>query len=259
MVVSCAAEAPHLTMVLDSFFELMQWRTSKDKETPFNAVARALGVEISLADSRAGLFRVCNTQSRKAELAANIASMISDGGAPAKTFESLRGRLLFADNQTFGRLACQHMRTLSAACRNQGYVAVSDDLRTALNYLRDRIVLGDARVVSASHRNCMHLYTDASFENGRGGLGALLCNPSGLLLRWFAEVLDQEVISALNVEGKDGFIYELEALAAVRGVLDLCTQVVRTDLVLFLDNDAALRALIKSSSSSPVLQELLPQ
>ena len=59
------------------------------------------------------------------------------------------------------------------------------------------------------------------------------------------------------MEGKDGFIYELEALAAVRGVLDLCTQVVHTDLVLFLDNDAALRALIKSSSSSPVLQELL--
>ena len=100
-------------------------------------------------------------------------------------------------------------------------------------------------------------FTPTPFENGRGGLGALLCNSSGLLLRWFAEVLDQEVISALNVEGKDGFIYELEALAAVRGVLDLCTQVVRTHLVLFLDNDAALRALIKSSSGSPVLQELL--
>ena len=185
VVVSCATEAPHLTMVLDSFFDLTQWHTSKDKETPFNAVARALGVEISLADSRAGLFRVCNTQSRKAELAANIASMISDGGASAKAFESLRGRLLFAENQIFGRLACQHMRTLSAACRNQGYVTISDDLRAALNYLRDRIVLGDARVVSASHRNCVHLYTDASFENGRGGLGALLCNSSGLLLRWF--------------------------------------------------------------------------
>ena len=105
----------------------------------------------------------------------------------------------------------------------------------------------------------MHLYTDASFENGRGGLGAVLYNSDGLLLRWFAETLDQEMISSLNVEGKKGFIYELEALAAVRGVLDLCTKLVpvHTDLVLFLDNDAALRALIKSNSSSPVLQDLL--
>ena len=71
--------------------------------------------------------------------------------------------------------------------------------------------------------------------------------------------LDQEVISALHVEGKDGFVYELEALAAVRGVLDLCTRVRRTDAVLFLDNDAALRALIKSSSSSPALQTLLSE
>ena len=85
----------------------------------------------------------------------------------------------------------------------------------------------------------------------------MLYNSHGLLLRWFAEVLYQEAISALNVEGKGGFIYELEALAAARGVLDLCTQVAHTDLVLFLDNDAALRALLKSSSSSPVLQELL--
>ena len=124
-----------------------------------------------------------------------------------------------------------------------------DDLRIALTYLRDRIVLGDARRVSASHRNCMHLYTDASFEGGRGGLAAVLYNSSGLLLRC--------VISSLNVEGKEGFIYELEALAAVRGVLDLCTQLRRTDVVLFLDNDAALRALILSNSSSSVLQVLL--
>ena len=257
VVVASESESAHLSMVVDSFFELVQWQTSKDKETPFNAVARALGVEISLADSRAGIFSVCNTASRKAELAANITSIISDGGTTAKAFESLRGRLLFAENQVFGRLACQHMRALSAACRNQGFVSISDDLRAALVYLRDRIVLGDARVVSAAHRNCMHLYTDASFENGRGGLGAVLYNSDGLLLRWFAETLDQEMISSLNVEGKKGFIYELEALAAVRGVLDLCTKLVHTDLVLFLDNDAALRALIKSNSSSPVLQALL--
>ena len=130
-------------------------------------------------------------------------------------------------------------------------------LRVALTCLRDRIVLGDARRVSASHRNCMHLYTDASFEGGHGGLGALLYNSNGLLLRWFSEDLDQDEISSPNVEGKEGFIYELEALAAVRGVLDLCSQLRHTDVVLFLDNDAALRALIKSNSSSPVLQALL--
>ena len=77
----------------------------------------------------------------------------------------------------------------------------------------------------------MHLYT----EGGRGGLGAVLRNSSGLLPRWFSEDLDQDVISSLNVEGKEVFIYELEALAAVRGVLDLCTQLRHTDLVLFPD------------------------
>ena len=66
---------------------------------------------------------------------------------------------------------------------------MSDDLCTALTYLRDRIVLGAARSVSSAHRNSMLLETDASFEQGQGGLGAVLYNSSGLLLRWFAETL----------------------------------------------------------------------
>ena len=111
VVVSSKDEASHLNMVLDSFFELVHWQTSKEKESPFSATARAQGVEISLADCRAGLFKVCNTKSRKGELASNVASMISDWGALAKTFESLRGRLLLtrslADLPVSARVPCQ--------------------------------------------------------------------------------------------------------------------------------------------------------
>ena len=32
-----------------------------------------------------------------------------------------------------------------------------------------------------------HLYTDASFEQGRGGTGGILFERRGLLLRWFSE------------------------------------------------------------------------
>ena len=76
---------------------------------------------------------------------------------------------------------------------------------------------------------------------------------------WFSETLSPSLISDPNVEGKEGFLYELEALVAVRGVLDLCGQLRHTGLVLFLDNDPALRPLVKSSSSSPLLQSLFDE
>ena len=61
----------------------------------------------------------------------------------------------------------------------------------------------------------------------------------------------------MNVECKTGFIYELETIAAVQGVLALCAQVKHTDLILFCDNEAALSALIKCRSDSPTVKSAL--
>ena len=70
----------------------------------------------------------------------------------SKDFEVFRGRLIFAENQVFGRMACKHMHCISRACRAKGLVRIHDDLAASLLYVRDRVVLGDARTVSAATR-----------------------------------------------------------------------------------------------------------
>ena len=81
----------------------MGWETSAEKDVGFSTVARALGVEIDLAECRLNLVSVCNTEARKKSLSDCITNIIQSGGAQARDFESLRGRLNFAEGQIFGR------------------------------------------------------------------------------------------------------------------------------------------------------------
>ena len=126
------------------------------------------------------------------------------------------------------------MKVLSRACRKAGFVKVVDDLLEALLFLRDRVVLDEPRKVSASKRMCYHLYTDASLEGGVSGLGGILYNTSQLVVCWYAEQVDKELLSSINLEDKDGFIYEMEVCAAVQGVCRLCCKLRSADIVIFL-------------------------
>ena len=238
-------ECRHLDFIQAGFFQLMGWETSSEKDSGFSFTARALGVEICLGEAHLGLLSVQNTESRKRELAAAITHVLDTKGAPSKDFECLRGRMLFAEGQIFGRRADQSMKILSAACRNAGYVKVIPDLERALTFLR------------ACDRSCFHLFTDASLDDTAGGLGCILRASSGLCLRWIAEEVSVAVVAAAKDPVKEGFIYELEACAAVIGVIQLCRGIRNSDVMVYVDNEAALSALIRCRSSSPVVASLL--
>ena len=179
-------------------------------------------------------------------------------GAQTRDFESLRGRLNFAEGQIFGRGANLRMRALAKACKRAGFVKVSGDLLEALLYLRDRVVLDERRVTTAK-RMCYHLYTDALLEGGVSGLGGILFNASQLVINWFAETVGAGLLETINPDGKEGFIYEMEVCAAVQGVCRLCTSLRSADIVLFCDNEAALAALIACKSDSPFVTTQLSQ
>ena len=252
-----AEECRHLDFIQAGFFQLVGWETSSEKDSGFSFTARALGVEICLGEAHLGLLSVQNTESRKRELAAAITHALDAKGAPSKDFECLRGRMLFAEGQIFGRRANQSMKILSAACRNAGYVKVTPELELSLTFLRDRVVSAPPRLLRACDRSCFHLFTDASLDDAAGGLGCILHASSGLCLRWIAEEVSAAVVSAAKDPLKDGFIYELEACAAVIGVTQLCRGIKDSDIIVYIDNEAALSAMIRCKSSSLVVASLL--
>ncbi|CAE7247216.1 unnamed protein product, partial [Symbiodinium sp. CCMP2456] len=214
----------------------------------------ALGVEICLGEIHLGLLRIQNTESRRRELAATIESLIANGGAHAKELECLRGRLQFAETQIFGRGAVQRMRVISRAMKRVGFVVFDDTMLEALLFLKDRVLHGPPRVLRACDRPTYHLFTDASYERDQpAGLGGILYSDGGLLLRWFSERAEPDLLNNVKSEGKKGLIYELEACAAVQGLLQLCESLNDCDIICYCDNDAALAALIKCASDATVV------
>ena len=96
----------HTSMVAECFFKLLGWATSEEKDAGFLSVARVLGVCIDLSDSRSGLVSTYNTEARKLEL---VNGLLERGKFGKGELATLRGRLLFAENQIFGLLEGRRM------------------------------------------------------------------------------------------------------------------------------------------------------
>ncbi|CAE7221591.1 unnamed protein product [Symbiodinium sp. CCMP2592] len=110
--------------------------------------------------------------------------------------------------------------------------------------------------VDSSLRQVYHVYTDASYDDQGGGLGGLVYDFKGLCLAWFSEVVTSKDLEIINPDGKLTLIYELETLAAVLGAT-LIPNLRHCDIVLFVDNEASLAALIRGQSDCPFVQSLL--
>ena len=123
-LVAADDEAVHIHFVQCSFFELVGWATSSEKESGFQSVARALGVCISCAELKLGWVVVQNTEHWRNDLRRLLDTLISKGSASSHEFTVLRGRLMFADNQVYGRRARQVFATLSKACARKNCLAL---------------------------------------------------------------------------------------------------------------------------------------
>ena len=220
-LVAASAEAGHVHFIQKGFFDLLGGATSSEKDSGFTGLARVLGVCISFADARAGLISVSNTEHRKKDLCNLLDLLISKGSASCHELTVLRGRLLFADNQVFGRSARQAFSILSRSCSRKRNTEVKDELLRALLFLRDRVVGGEPRRVSACVREKLTIFTDASFESEGAGLGGILYDAKATPLKWFSEWIDPCDLQPFGSDSKDGLIYELEVFAAVQGALDL--------------------------------------
>ena len=123
-------------------------------------------------------------------------------------------------------------------------------LVSALESLRDRVILGTPRCIEASERQMYDLYTDASFEQGRGGTGGILFERRGLLLLWFSEW--HYDVRSINPGSKKGLIFELELAAVLMGLSGLCSSIRRADVIIFCDNEAVVGALVSGKSDVPI-------
>ena len=254
-----SAESKHLDLMQKGFFALLGWETSAEKGGDFQAVAKALGVQFSFADSSSGLLSVCNTEGRIKEVCSQVQSFLEKGKASSAELATLRGRLLFADSHIFGRKSKQAMKILSHTCARTGSIPFDKDLVSALTCLRDRVLRGAPRLVHGTHRNKYLLFADACHEEGGAGLGGILYGPTGMVVAWFGEWLELQDLELINPDFKKTLIYELEASASHAACIQLCKGIRRADIICFTDNEAVLSNLITGKSDVRLVSRMLDE
>ena len=173
-LVAATPEIRHVDMAQQLLFKILGWETSSEKEGDFLAISKILGVQIDLNESLLGRFAVSNVDARVKELVATIDTILDRGTLAAAEMRVLRGRLVFAEAQIYGRLAGLQMQHLGRWEHAMGETAVDDDLRHSLEFVRDRVICGEPRIVDANRGRVFHLYTDACYENLCGGVGGVL-------------------------------------------------------------------------------------
>lgn len=244
----------HTSFIIDNLFSALGWATSSEKNSKFSSLARALGVVFDLADTRLLKVTVSNSEHRGKEIGDTIDSFLDKGRFRKAEMESLRGRLVFAEGQVFGRNAQKAMRELSIATASSNHF-VDQGLRKALVFLKDRVVKARPRSISCGPRQVLHLYTDASHESNFSGIGAVCYDSAGTELWHFGEVLDLAHIKKLNVNDSETIIGELEAMAVFAGIDIIAKKTPHVDVVAFVDNESALASMIKAGSSNDVMQQ----
>ena len=166
------ATSKHTDLVISAFFAILGWNLSSDKLVPFDSVCKVLGVKFDLKLSGDGLAFVLNTDERVIELCDCLDEVLTSKRLRSGEGEKLRGRLIFAAGQLFGRFARNQVRHLSNHIRS-GRANLTEATVDALKGIRNYPHANVPRKIVGYSCEHIHLYVDASFDyDGYSGIGA---------------------------------------------------------------------------------------
>ena len=239
---------------MSMLFELLGWAYDKTgpKADSFSDMVAALGVEITLKESSLGSIYVSNTEKRRLEVASMIDSYLQSGVLQFKEGQILRGKMGFAQGQIFGLASKYALQLVSEHVHAKPFdPKMNAQLCTALLFFKERLQSGKPRKVDKAVRQTRFILTDAAFDaDGSGGIGGILCSPSGDVEAWFERRLSSRDVSYFMREGQENAIAELETLAVVVSVFLWKSFLLSQHIIFGLDNDVARFALMKGYSKS---------
>ena len=233
----------------ESLFTLlgMQYANSGSKCVPFSERFKMLGLVMDLSRSDHKQIFLGHTKERSEELTGQIKSYLSSGKIGSKEAERLRGRLLFFESFTFGRLAGDAVKAIGrVACGNRQPMNFDQDVRNALEFLLLRVQSAKPIVVTPKLKECWLIFTDGACEaeSSKGSIGGVLITPHGECLKYFSSGVPAIVMDELMKHSKNP-IHELEVLPVVISLWLWADFVKCAPLVHYIDNESSRMALIK--------------
>jgi len=182
--------------------------------------------------------------------------MLEKGECSAKSIERLRGRLLWFENFVCGRQANFLISSLGKyMSESKALVPVGNDLRGVLERILQRVEASKPVEVSKKILETWILFTDGACES-QSSVGGVLISPRGQPVAMFGDTLPSELEEAFYQNSAHP-IYEVELLPLFISIFLLGSWVDKSQVVCYLDNDAARWGLIKGSGATKVADAII--
>ena len=248
---------------IESLFDLLGvvFDKSGKKALEHASVFGTLGLQVDLSRVREQQILVGHTDKRKEELLASLAEIMEAGRLEPRAFERLRGRMVFFEGYSFGRVSNHSIRSLASACKSSKITLELNHLHKAsLKVLLDRVASSAPLVVQPSIKATWIIFTDGACEPERcwGGIGGVLFAPNGSCVGYFGEEVPEPLMTSLLSKSKNP-IFELE-LAPLLIAYELWQGLVQgSQIVCYLDNEGARHSCIRCFANSSEVSDLWVQ
>jgi hypothetical protein len=247
-------------LTLQGFMALVGWEVaaSERKCRPFAETFEPLGVVVDFSASERGVVMVTNKPGRVEEVMKDIAACQKSRILDPHTAASLRGRVLYLEQQCMGRCGAMATKALGVRARGGGSGwEIGAVLMNVLAWLRLYFATVPQRVVSFGEaERPIVVLTDGAFEAGVATCGGVIID--GTRREMFGITLP-EAMTKMWLEGR-GFkqcIGQVE-LIPMWICRELWPAMLRGRRVLwFIDNDSARYALIAMYSPAEASREIL--
>ena len=234
----------------ESLFSLlgMRYATEGKKFLPFDSLFRTLDG----SEFREGRAFVGHTESRKEELGSQLKQALSDGGLSPKDAEKLRGRMIFFEGFTFGRVANSSTKTLGRFCGSSNKPKPLDaEMTRARKSLQQRISDGRPLKIERNLHSTWLVFTDGACnqEDMKGSVGGVIYDPSGACVSFFGEAVPAAIMEDLFRRSKNP-IHELEVLPVLIAALAWGHHFTCSQVVYYIDNESARMAHIRGTGET---------
>ena len=211
-----------------------------------------LGLKVDLTRVHACELRVGHTPERKEELRQKIDSILADGHLDAKEAERLRGRMVFFEGYTFGRVANAAIKNLGRFCTgSESKRKLDNSLKLSLLTLRDRVLTAPLVSISVFTNNTWIIFTDGAcnLERREGSVGGLLLDPCGCCQAFFSSSVPDDVMTEFMTDSQNP-IHELEVLPVLIAAKAWGKRYEGALIVYYIDNESARMAYVRGSGET---------
>ena len=258
-VLEVASACTLCTMSFEGLLKALGWNFTDDpsKVKPFEDTFDVLGVRLKVGQLASGIFTLGNKPERLEKIRELLVDLKKGGKVTKRQAQVIHGNLNFAMGFCMGhtlKIAARAFASLSAGDQNVSPKALNNLCDWTLDLLK---LLNPREWTAGMTGDPVVIFTDAAYEDGVATYGIVFLDaPAGYRTALGGRIPDF-LVNVWHELGSEQVITLAEAFAALLARYLFRSRILKRRLLVFIDNEGARHTLIKASSHTLALLQIV--